>query len=295
MKLLLSSTLVLSLMVVPEVSVKAQPGPVPEASKPNPETVANARKAFLAGKIAHDGKKYKLAIKKYTEAYELYPQPLFLYNIAQVKRLDGDLEGALFYYEKYLNEDPKGRGAKNSRQIVGELRAQIAQQKAVAEAVAKAEARVEADAKAKADADAKAEADAKAKAEAEAQAALITNPDLPPVKDSGSGLKIAGLSTAGVGLLSLGVSALFANSAQSKQDEIANFSGTWTTREQKLYDEGETANRWAIISAGVGGTAIVSGALLYLLGSRKSSRADSLSVIPMPVRGSASIGLHTRF
>jgi len=63
--------------------------------EPSKETIATARQHFQSGKKAHDAKSYDIAATEYLLAYEMYPQPLFIYNVAQVKRLAGDTAAAI--------------------------------------------------------------------------------------------------------------------------------------------------------------------------------------------------------
>lgn len=61
--------------------------------------------------------RFKQAIASYTEAYESYPAPEILFNLAQCYRQVGDHEKALFFFEGYIREMPEAP----NRQVVLEL------------------------------------------------------------------------------------------------------------------------------------------------------------------------------
>ncbi len=296
MKLTGAAMVSLALLLVPQTARTEpepnEPEPNGETQTPSAETVAEARAHFLAGKKAHAAKEFVLAAENYLQAYKLYPQPLFLYNVAQVKRLAGDKAASLSYYQQYLDLEPNGRGAANTREIMVELRSQIAADKARVETesrntVPEGELPDNVDAS-------KPEITELPDTEAIAPIEMSENPRA-GATSPGRTLKIASLSAAGIGILALGTSAYFATQASSKHDELAGFRGTWTSREQTIWDEGESADRWTVITAGVGAAAILSSVVLYAIGSSKASGAEKLTLLPTSTSESASITLRGSF
>ncbi|MBL4634197.1 MAG: hypothetical protein JKY56_10005 [Kofleriaceae bacterium] len=227
------------------------------------------------------------------QAYKLYPQPLFLYNVAQVKRLAGDKTASLSYYQQYLALEPNGRGAANTREIMVELRSQIAADKARAESESRSTDPKD-DSPDNTDAS-KPEVAELPDTEAIAPVEMLESPTPGTTTSPGRTLKIASLSTAGIGILALGASAYFATQAISKHDELADFRGTWTSRGQAIWDEGESADRWTVVTASVGAAALLSSVVLYAIGSGKASGAEKLTLLPMSTSESASIMLRGSF
>ncbi len=94
------------------------------------------------------------------------------------------------------------------------------------------------------------------------------------------------------GVVGLGVSFAFALKARSATDDLNAYEGPWTDEQQGIYDDGQAAERTALISAAVGGGALVTGAILYYLGNREARRAtelrhrnaDMVSDLPPPPR-----------
>ncbi len=231
---------------------------------PSAEQVAAAREHYSKGKAAQDAGDYDVASEEYLAAYEAYPQPLLLYNVAQAKRLGGARGEAIEFYEKYLELDPDGPGAVNSRELLAELRATIAEDKPPVEP------------------DPGEEPDTQPTEPLEPEIVIpILEPETnkPTRKPaSGKGFKVAGLSTAGVGLVAIGAGVFFGLRAQSKSDEISKFEGRWDDSLNQLYDDGESAERLMFISTSIGAAAVVTGGVLYFMGARKSSKAEKLQV-----------------
>ena len=110
-----------ALVLLAAVAVQAQPASETELLKKHFE---DGSKAFNLGE-------FKRAVEEYKAAYNLRADPVFLYNIAQAYRLDGNLQQALFFYKSYLTNSPK---APNRREVEGRIREldrQIAEQKSV--------------------------------------------------------------------------------------------------------------------------------------------------------------------
>jgi tetratricopeptide (TPR) repeat protein len=224
--------------------------------------VTAAREHYARGKAAQDAGEYEAASEAYQAAFEAFPQPLLLYNVAQVKRLSGANDEAIAYYEKYLALDPSGPGAANAREIVAELRAAKEQDKPPIEPL-----------------------DPK---EDEARSLPIEPPAPPdivipllepkPKTSSGRTLKIVGLSAAGLGVVGIGAGVLFGLKAKSKSDSISNFEGQWDEGKNQLFDDGESAERLMFISMTVGAASVIAGAVLYYMGTRKDARSERLEV-----------------
>ena len=63
---------------------------------------ATARKKYDAGERAYNLGEFDKAVNLFKEAYADWPEPAFLFNIAQTYRQVGDCKQALFFYKRYL-------------------------------------------------------------------------------------------------------------------------------------------------------------------------------------------------
>lgn len=70
---------------------------------PDSTTIELAKSYFEKGGIAYSAGLFEEAIGWYSKAYETWPAPDFLYNIAQSYRLAGNCNQALFAYKLYLS------------------------------------------------------------------------------------------------------------------------------------------------------------------------------------------------
>jgi tetratricopeptide (TPR) repeat protein len=89
--------------------------------------------------------RFEKAAAGFERAYELDPDPLLLFNIAQARRhlatAGGvtEIERAIFFYERYLADAPAGAKAGSARNHLAELRGRLAEARAAVQAAAPAE------------------------------------------------------------------------------------------------------------------------------------------------------------
>jgi tetratricopeptide (TPR) repeat protein len=88
----------------------------PRPAAPPTEPQTRARALYVEGSALYEEGRYPEAIARFESAYQLYPRPELLFNIAQAYRLQGPAfcEAALHYYEWHLHDQP---GASNRREI----------------------------------------------------------------------------------------------------------------------------------------------------------------------------------
>jgi tetratricopeptide (TPR) repeat protein len=71
------------------------------ATKPgDPEVKARVEQLYLEGVAMYRSDKYDWAIKKFEEAYKLFPDPKLLYNIGRCHEAKGNIEKAIEHYER---------------------------------------------------------------------------------------------------------------------------------------------------------------------------------------------------
>lgn len=84
---------------------------VPSAAAPKGSPDAEAKKLFQEGKKAYDAGRFGEAVEAYQKAHELKPLPAFLFNIGQCYRQLGNHERAVFYFRRFIAEDPRNPNA----------------------------------------------------------------------------------------------------------------------------------------------------------------------------------------
>ncbi|MGC9983502.1 MAG: hypothetical protein ABSF35_07695 [Polyangia bacterium] len=91
---------------------------------------AEARRAYEDGTKFYNLGDFDRAISNYKKAFEIKPEPVFLYNIAQAYRLKGDLQQAMFFYKSYLRTSPDADNRAEVEGRIKEMDALLAKQKA---------------------------------------------------------------------------------------------------------------------------------------------------------------------
>ena len=242
---------------------------------------AQATQYTTQGLAAQDAGDYDAAIGLYSKAYELVPHPLLLFNLAQANRLAGRIDQALAFYQRYLDAEPQGAQAKTAREFVAELNARKAEDVRKADEARKTEeARKAEEARA---AEARGEDARKAESMSKAQpprSVVTTAPSTEltsssPAQTPGRNLRLAGLATGSVGVVSLIVGTGFGVRAHRLAKELST-----------QYDEDKTHDLdRANVIAGlgwVGGAVLVgAGATLYWLGHTRDERKDGVVLAPL--------------
>ena len=220
----------------------------------DPTAKDQAKAHFKQGKAFQDVGAFAKAAVEYKTAYDLDPRPEMLFNIAQAYRLAGDKQSAVDYFQKYLAAQPSGPGANEARIHIAELTKQLEE---------------EAAAKAKADEERR---QREQQQEQRANAAHVERP--PPAIEytrerASTPLRIAGVATAGLGVVAIGVAIKLGLDAQSDADAISGKStDSWTTEDKQTFEKGQAANRNMIISYVVGGALVAGGGVMFYLGNR---------------------------
>jgi hypothetical protein len=274
-----------------------------------------------AGDMAGARAAYTQAASMYLRAFALFPHAAFLYNAAQMQRLSGHSAKAIATYERYLEVDPEGDKAEEASGYIAELRRNRASGAATSkrDASKAGEASGEdgedgeedaADGDADADGDDGADASADGDGDADADASADGDEALPGTAgatsglgegkgvDRGRSLRMGGLITLAAGALSLGVGVKFGLDAQDIAEELSGPRDMWTQEDRERFADGESAERTAVILMGVGGAAVLTGTVLYLVGlGRDGSLAGErgLGVSASATSDSASMLLWGRF
>lgn len=264
----------------------------PSTRAPTRAQLRHAREAYQRGAKHQEQAEYEQAIQAYEEAYDLSQNPALWFNIGQAYRLWGKRTQAIDYYQKYLAAEPNGQAAAEAYGNIQALTAELntvreAQERALAEERARkaqlAVQRIQA-------------RDAEDKRRRQALQAQADERNAIEARRARK-YRLAGIASAGAGVLLSAVGAVFHGKAASKEDDIAAAQGEWSTALDQAVTDGEAAERNALIFYGTGGLAIATGAGLYLMGHflRPREQERVLTIAPAASPGSAGVVLGLSF
>ncbi len=290
-----ASTVLITLLVA---------GTAAHAQKPSDKAAAQA--ALDEGRRLYDLQEWDQAIAKFKESYKLRPEAPALFNIAQAYRLKGDCTQAASFYRTYKRNFPREKNIAKTEKFITEMDAcakAAATKPPPSEGTAKSPtdpATPPTDASrptttepqpsttkagAREDQLAKAtlppHADAPGVQVTPSQELVTLEPDAAPAPEgrSGSPLRIAGLVTAGLGVIALGGGAYYGLEARSATDD-ANHLPLGATWNPEIQDRGQRAERNAKILLIGGGAAVVAGTIMILVGRTRPREHGALAVIP---------------
>lgn len=254
-----------------------------EEEEPTPEEMAEARVHFEKAREHEDDGAYGAAADEYLNAYALYPDPEFFFNVGRVLRKAGNLGRALDYYERYLDLDPDGRGADAAEEQVEAIRAEL-DEEADPEVGDPAEDAREAEDTRDAPDD---------------PGRLAPEEAAPPEPGRSRGMQIAGLATGAAGVVALGTSAYFGNRARSLSDEVSAFAADdpvqWSDDIIETYDDGRRADRRMLVLGGVGIAAVGAGTAIFLMAGTGSPDAGEVALSPSLEPGGAGVSVTGSF
>ncbi len=231
----------------------AGPSPAHADDPPTQAQVAQARARFRAAEAARDAGEFSTAARNYLDAYKALPDAEFLFNAGQMYILAGDLQNARVHLEKYLVEDPNGRAVDEARRALATL-------------PPPAEPRPT-------------EGTIGATAAGGDPTSITSGPvERPPPESPGRGLRIAGLVIASGGVATLGTGVFFGLRARS----IAGEAKDWDMYDPERDAQGERAEKLMIVFTGIGAAAVITGGVLYYLGHRARTSAETaLTIAPL--------------
>jgi hypothetical protein len=224
-----------------------------------------ARQLYEEGLRHYGAGEYDDAISKWEVAYQLSKAPLLLFNLGQAHRLKGDCVRARALYARYREAEP---APKNLEELVA------------AEALCPVEPVSETAPEPVAETP-----------PAETPRVAVENepPPAPRRRRSRRGQRIAGIATAGAGVVIGGAGAYFGWRAADAAATVEEREGEWTPELADLEARGARDRTIALIAGGAGAAAIVTGAVVYLLGR------DDPAVEVSPTRGGAAASWRVRF
>jgi hypothetical protein len=92
-----------------------------QETEQDPKQEAKAR--YTSGQSHYNLNEFKAALDEFKEAYRLYPDPVFLFNVAQCERQLGDFDEAIKFYRSYLRNKPKAPNRAEVLRRIDEMQA----------------------------------------------------------------------------------------------------------------------------------------------------------------------------
>lgn len=99
------------------------------ASAARADNKVQARESFASGTSHYDLAEYQAALTDFKEAYRNYPDPTFLFNIAQCHRQLGRNEEAVRFYRTFLSKVPNAPNQKEVRAMIVKLEKMSAEER----------------------------------------------------------------------------------------------------------------------------------------------------------------------
>jgi tetratricopeptide (TPR) repeat protein len=260
------------------------------AAAANP-ALDEARQLTSRASVEYDVGHFDQALDLYAKAYERYPKPALLFDIGQCHRLLGHFERAIFFYQGYLRGKPDAANRALVEQFILDSQKQLDAERAAAAATPSAPAPV-APAPAPADAPLPVPPSSPSQADASVSPATADASSPPP---AWSPLRIAGLATAGAGVVLIGAAiaeGLASSSLSNQVSQLSSQHGTWSPQAQSEYDAGKSDATAANVLYVTGALVLAGGAVMTWLGWPKAP-STTAAVAPLP--GGASMSLVTRF
>lgn len=248
------------------------------------DDVSAAREHAQKAKRAFELGLYDEAIAEYNAAYKAKDDPALFYNLGQAYRLAGRPQEALRSYRLYLNKSASITNRDNIEKWIVELQKQI-------------------DAKAKAEPPPKPEPVVVKPPPPQPEPVVVPAPPPPPPKPEPVVVKPRPsrvMLFAGIGTLAAGVVLIAGGGAAYA---LAEQTGTQLlTREEgggaydaSLYKTGETRVLAGNLCMGIGGAAVIAGAVVTALGAKKGKAQQALHIVPGAGRDRASLQIGGSF
>jgi tetratricopeptide (TPR) repeat protein len=244
----------------------------PALAQPSPEIRKQAETLFQKGEAFFRDQRYDDAIAAYQEAYRLSALPALLLNIAQAYRLKGDARKAIAHYKQFVEAAPDHEFAAEARVLIARLTAEVEEQEA-------AEARAAAE-----------------RAERERGPTRTVTVERTVPSRGSKGMRIAGIATGAAGMVAIGFGIKYALDVRRIEDELSSREGQWTEEALAKVKEGERAERAMVLLLGLGGGAVVTGAVLYVIGRpARDTGARSITVAPQADEDGLGFAVSGRF
>jgi len=229
----------------------------------DPDKAAGASEAQVGQKLYEDNQ-FKEAAGHFAHAYELDPQPAYLFDAAQAYRFAKDCTNAAKFYRKFVEVAKQAQNLDKVKRYITDMDECATVQPAAPQPV---QSRVEPPPQ-------------------QQQPPPQPPPQDVPANDPGATKRHLGFALGGVGLLATGIGIYFTSKVFSDY-ECQTMSCPKSQIDQANKD-GPKHEKYEVIAYSVGGAAIVGGIVLYVLG--KSAAPTEHGVTLVPTRNGAALG-----
>lgn len=238
---------------------------------------SEAKEHYQKGTKAFDLGAYDEAVNEYSTAYRLHDDPALLYNIGQAHRLAGHMSEAIRFYKRYLLRSPNAPNRAEVEQKIAELQKLLDQQKKASN-LPPDQPRPPASAGQPVETPPAAVTPPPPTATPAPQGPIAEAPT-PIETHNGRTKKIAGIVTGGVGVAAIVVGATFGGLAQKNSDALTKLAQNMQPFDSSKQSAGKTDQILEGVFLGIGGAAVVTGVVLYVLGHREAKEAR-VAVVP---------------
>jgi tetratricopeptide (TPR) repeat protein len=242
---------------------------------------------------AYDVQKYGEAIDEYQRAYEIGGDPAMLYNIGQAHRLADQLPEAVRFYRRYLQRSPNARNRDDVDRKIADLERTIEERRKAAVIPPPAVGEPAAPAP-----------------PAAATPVMVAPPQPGTAGNVGAGVpaapsadddarrrkRLAAFVLLGGGAALLATAGVTGKMASDKAADLTDASN----HGNEVFDpaverDGKALNLTAIVTATIGGAAVVTGAVLLVLSRKEAPGETRALVAPSVGRGSVGAVAMVRF
>jgi tetratricopeptide (TPR) repeat protein len=234
------------------------------------DDLADAKAHYQRGTKLYDLQRYLEAAKEYEAAFELKDEPALLFNIGQAYRFGGDNQKAAGAFRSYLRRLPHAANRVEVEARIADLQRLSDEQKKSQDAPPRDPLPTE----------------PKLASEPNPGTKVQPAPRVEPNRSAGRAKRIAGLAVGGAGVVGVALGIAFVALASTARNDLSHPAPDTrfdpTLEERMKLDQTLGATFFAI-----GGAALVTGTVLYVLGKHEGSRAMAVvpSVSPTSVMG----------
>lgn len=240
---------------------------------PSADDKARAKSFYDEGTKRYDLREYEAAIDAFRKAYDLLPDPLFLFDIGQSYRQLKDCDNARSFYKSYLRNKPDADNRDKVEKFITDMDDCVRAQDAARPAPPPSPP-----------------------PSSPTEPAAQPLPPAPAAAEtsSGSSLRTLGIVTGIAGVALIGGGVYFSIDAADKASQVTDAcaSGCNAADVLDLDQQGHDASVNAWILYGVGGAAVAAGVYMFVLGSHDEA-APPITVTPQP--GGATVHALVRF
>ncbi|MDB4964837.1 MAG: hypothetical protein JWN44_526 [Myxococcales bacterium] len=265
----------------------------PAAFAAEADAVRDARMHYDRGMAHYELGEFKSAVDEFKQAYALSKAPGLLFNLAQASRLAKDYEPALHFYRSYLRVRPDAPNRDDVERRITELepiveahrRAEVDRPPTPAPRAVTPPPTVPDQTPGKS-----ADRSADTTAETTPETTRASDAPLRPMPPGGKKERVAGLVIGAVGVAALGAGiglGVASLDAQNSLSKLATSMGSWSPAEANLYQLGQQEATAATAMYVVGGAALATGVILYIVGVRKDHAR--FAVAPAPGGGAQAV------